>query len=112
MAFGLTVAAYLAYAWTLAPLLEPGLTRPLHTAKHHRPIPARTDRAAIRQANLPWFAAGDWELDPNNKMLETPDGVLLFRQYQNKPDGTVQIQPCTMIFFPRGTNVTEEQRTD
>jgi len=99
------LAAHFAYARLAVPLIEPLAAAPTKsvTTKTVSAVAPRIDM-------LPWFVEGDWELDPLNKILETPDGILVLQQYHNQPDGTVVIEPCTMIFLAKGAEKSAQDR--
>lgn len=96
--FLITAACYTAYAAGLAPLLEPPI-------KWVEPSDIPDGAGSIaklagerRMAYLgQWFSADDWELQAP-KTLETPQGTLLFDDYQPRDGGLIEITPCTMIF--------------
>src|SRR5262249_34293055 len=44
-----------------------------------------------------WFGPDDWEMK-QPLTLETPQGTVLFDDYQPRDGGLVQIRPCTIIF--------------
>lgn len=44
------------------------------------------------------FSKGDWELD-NPMVVETDKGMLLIRDYRSRPDGGLELKPCTLILY-------------
>lgn len=96
--FLITAACYTAYAAGIAPFLEPPIVW-----KPAEDIPDDVKRIGEvagerRMAFLgQWFSADDWELHAP-KTLETPQGTLLFDDYQPRDGGLIEITPCTMIF--------------
>jgi lipopolysaccharide export system protein LptA len=98
-AFLITAACYTAYALAIAPWIEPASER-LRTTVVDDVDLKRAAAAAERQKDelRHWFAQGDWELDAP-KILETPQGKLLFDEYQPREDGLIEIHPCSMVFL-------------
>jgi hypothetical protein len=91
-ALAVALAAYGAYALAAAPWLEPrAMGR--GTASSHASQPVSVDEG-FRDL----FAPGSWELD-NPKIVETAQCTLLFKDYQPLPDGRMEINPCTLIFY-------------
>jgi hypothetical protein len=58
----------------------------------------------------PLFQAGDWELGPSTKMLESDRATLLLKDYSNLGGGKVKIEPCTIVFLSDAAAESEEQR--
>lgn len=101
---GVVIVAHLAYALLVVPLIEP------EVEVVESPLPPIIGKEGPRFDSLPWFTEGDWELDPINKMIESPQGILILRDYKNLPDGTVRITPCTMVLLGREAGKSAEQR--
>lgn len=99
--FVLTAACYTAYAVAVVPFIE----RPVDVQIAELPPITEAElqnaaNAADRQrADLAyWFHDGDWELE-SPYVLETPQGKLLFRDYRSRPDGMMELSPCSMVFL-------------
>ncbi len=88
--------------WLVAvPLIEPGI-EPETVSRYSasgadREAPTQSQR---KQALAQYFAPGSWELD-NPAIWETDQTLLLFKKPDPQPDGTVKLQHCTLLFFPR-----------
>jgi len=91
-ALAIAVAAYGAYALLAAPWLEPRAMG--RGAASSLPPQAVSVDEGFREL----FAPGSWELD-NPKIVETAQCTLLFKDYQPLPDGRMEINPCTLIFY-------------
>ena len=98
--FVLTAAVYTAYAVAVVPLIEPQVEvkvadlPPLTEAE----LLLAASAADRQRADLScWFEEGDWELE-SPYVLETPQGKLLFRDYRPRPDGLMELSPCSMVF--------------
>lgn len=94
-AFLVILIAYWSYALLAAPLVEPAIV--YHPSTNDGPGPGHF--AGPREHLLQdMFDEGDWELQ-NRKVIETPQGMLLFKDYAPQSDGRIRIEPCTLIFF-------------
>ncbi|MEX2113260.1 MAG: hypothetical protein WD845_08750 [Pirellulales bacterium] len=88
--------------WLIAvPLIEPGI-EPDSVSRYgagaaNGPPPEMSQR---KQALVQYFPPGSWELD-NPAVWETDQTMLLFKRPEPQPDGTVKLQHCTLLFFPR-----------
>ncbi|MEK6234546.1 MAG: hypothetical protein N2C14_07525 [Planctomycetales bacterium] len=64
--------------------------------------------ARMKETLRTWFAParpGDdppWELSDRTKILQSPQGILVFEDYSPLPDGSMRITPFSMVFLPRG----------
>ncbi len=93
----IVLVSFGAYSLTIVPLVEPGAQAPpLRAAPHSERKIGRDAVSRQRAALAAWFSDGDWELT-TSKILETTRGKLLFKDYENLPDGTVKIWPCTIV---------------
>lgn len=89
-----TLAAYVLYVWLIVPLIEPPVVR----RRPNDGLPAPARRTTIDLA--PYFPAEAWERG-RPKILETAYGMLLFGDYQPHPDGTLELEPVTLLYFPQ-----------
>lgn len=110
LAFVGVLACYLVYSRVAVSVLEPVAGAP----GRNRSTPAERQTAAdaVKQQRRDldaWFSEDEWERT-SPKILETPQGKLLMRDYEHLPDGRVRIFPCTMVFMPEGTFATPEER--
>ncbi|MEQ8786773.1 MAG: hypothetical protein RIC55_10765 [Pirellulaceae bacterium] len=55
------------------------------------------------------FPPGAWELE-SRKVIETPQGKLLFKDYKPMDDGRIRIEPCTLIFYTSSDGKAEKGR--
>jgi len=79
--------------WIAPPRLAP--PRAIEATSPVAPSPhVQEDRARL-------FPAGSWELDPATKVVETDNCTLLIRDYLPTPDGRLQLNPCTLIFYSK-----------
>ncbi len=94
LALGVTMGAYAIYAGAVAPLIE---GRPASVP--NQPLLMVEQRAAdeIKEDLAGLLPDDGWEWEPCN-ILETRQARLLFRDYEVLDDGTVQLEPLTMIF--------------
>ncbi len=88
--------------WLVAvPLIEPGIepetVSRYSAASTGGEAPTQSQR---KLALAQYFAPGSWELD-NPAIWETDQTLLLFKKPDPQPDGTVKLQHCTLLFFPR-----------
>ncbi|MBI2826811.1 MAG: hypothetical protein HYX69_19225 [Planctomycetia bacterium] len=108
--FLLIFGIYWAYALAAVPLIEPPADpRPAFEEDPEGYYYARGVLEMQRAALSAWFKPGDWELS-SPKVIESPRGKLLLRDYQVLEDGRVLIRPCTMIFLPEGEFTSEDER--
>jgi hypothetical protein len=102
------VLAYWLYWLIAVPLIEPSVEQ--------EPV-ARTSEKDIQKAKeaghsrtlavSKYFAEGRWELkDP--AIWESDQTQLLFKSLQPQPDGKVQLNPCTVLFFPKDRDATTQ----
>lgn len=86
--------AYGAYALLIAPLLEPP---PLSLTEGGGTPSVYVATAQLR--DFSWlFVERSWELD-NPKVVETAQCTLLLKDYKPLPDGRMELNPCTLIFY-------------
>ncbi|MBS0209404.1 MAG: hypothetical protein JSS27_10645 [Planctomycetes bacterium] len=100
--------AYVVYALLVVPWVEPELV-----ASDDVPVivpdVSKTYVEQQREMLKQWFLPGDWELT-TLKILETSYGILLAGEYKNRPDGAMEIKPCTVISIPEGDESTLRER--
>lgn len=99
--FVLTAGCYTAYAVVVVPWVEPQIKVEIQsqdpiTATDF--IKARTGPERQRAELEYWFHEGDWELE-SPFVLETAEGKVLFRDYRERSDGMMELQPCSMVFL-------------
>ncbi len=95
-------ATYWVYHLLAVPAIEPQLAAPWGRTNlgplDHGPDPVMVLRQRLRK----WFPEQAWEVKEASKILDTPQGVLVLQNYENRPDGTVRLWPCSMVFLPEG----------
>lgn len=105
------LAGYTTYALAVVPWLEPPLqARPTVDIAPEAIELARTAVERQRAQLRTWFRDGDWELD-SPKVLETPQGIVLVKDYRHLAAGRIEIRPCTIIFLPPADKPTENEET-
>ncbi len=86
------MAAYGAYALLAAPWLEPrAMGRSATSDSPMRPV-------EVDESFRDLFPPDAWERD-NPKIVETAQCTLLLKDYRPLPDGRMEINPCTLIFY-------------
>ena len=95
-ALAVALAAYGAYALFAAPWLEPRAMGRGTASSFAR------QTVSVDEGYRSLFAPGSWELD-NPKIVETAQCTLLLKDYQPLPDGRMEINPCTLIFYTAGS---------
>jgi len=104
------VTAYGLYALAVVPFIEPAAGPKREQVVSSDDLQAAQDAVMLQRKDLRrWFKDGDWELTAR-KILETAQGKLLMETYINQPDGTVVLEPCTVVLTPQGQFATEEER--
>ncbi|HEX5105608.1 MAG TPA: hypothetical protein VFV87_17435, partial [Pirellulaceae bacterium] len=48
------------------------------------------------------FPPDAWERDPQTKVVETSQCILLVKDYLPTPDGRLELNPCTLVFYTEG----------
>jgi hypothetical protein len=100
--FAAMVAVFWVYRLIAEPLIEPPVVE--------KRVAAATpeERAATQQKRqnrlgvyARFFPEGSWERD-NPIMLENGNSKVLLKEYNNHPDGQVDLNPCTVIHLPDG----------
>jgi hypothetical protein len=108
--FVVMVGVFWVYRLIAEPLIEPAVVE--------KRVPAATpeERAAAmlkRQNRLGiyarFFPEGSWERD-NPIILENGNSKLLLRDYTNRPDGQIELNPCTVIHLPDGETDGNDHR--
>jgi lipopolysaccharide export system protein LptA len=97
MSLIIVVIAYCSYSFAVVPFIEPNV--------EDRPTDLYPDEGntveIIRQEHREklkhLFEPGSWELE-EPLIVQSEQGVLLIKSYDPQPDGTVSLNPCTLIF--------------
>lgn len=90
------VATYWLYALLVVPWIEPPAKGP---SPHVAAAPAIAPPLDLSARLGHYFPPGSWELK-NPKILESDQAILLVQDYENQPDGSVMLRPCTVVFLP------------
>lgn len=99
--FAAVVCAYFLYWLIAVPLIEPGLEPTTAIRATEADVEAARNAVGARQREMAkFFPAGSWELS-NPAIWESERARLLFKNLRPLPDGTVELAPCTVLFFPK-----------
>src|SRR6476469_7242125 len=93
------------YALAIAPWLEPPAVA---TAKYDPEKNQYTPSVTLRTFD-DLFDEGSWELD-DPKVIETASCTVLLNDYKPLPDGRMEVNPCTLIFYMAPTAKQPERR--
>ena len=110
--FLLVVSAYCVYSVAAVPFIEPEYKAESHGEITDKERDDAIKSVANQRADLHrWFKDGDWELT-SPKIIETPQGKLLLKDYRPNPNDPheITLHPCTMILLPEGQFENEEER--
>lgn len=100
-AFVAVLACYWTYSFLAVPMIEPGLEEAVRTTATREQIESARDDVTARQRDVAqYFSPGDWESD-KPAIWKSGHMRLLFKTVEPNPDGTVSLNPCTLIFFPK-----------
>ncbi|HEV3338700.1 MAG TPA: hypothetical protein VG125_00025 [Pirellulales bacterium] len=110
--FVLVVTAYCLYSLAAVPFIEPEYKAESQGDITEEELKKARESVTKQRADLGrWFKEGDWELT-SPKIIETPQGKLLLKEYHPNPNDAheITLHPCTMIFMPEGRFENEEER--
>ncbi len=96
------VSAYALYWLIAVPLIEPTLEPDLPTTRaSEEELGLARNRVTTGQTSVArFFPEGAWERD-RPTILEGKQTKLLFKAPRPLPDGTMELKPCTLLFFPK-----------
>jgi len=100
VSLAVVLVGYWMYCLLVVPLIEPTVEE--HVAETVSDQQIEEARADItrRQADLAqYFHPGDWEAQ-GPAIWQSGKVRLLFKTMTPTPDGTVELRPCTLMFFP------------
>lgn len=101
--FVAVVSAYVLYWLIAVPLIEPSLEQKVVTRTPDEQVDEARNAVNARQRDVAQFFAADaWELG-NPAIWQSEQTRLLFKTMTPLADGTVELKPCTLLFFPRGS---------
>ncbi len=99
--FATVLGCYWVYWFLAVPLIEPNLDeRVTQTVSDEQIERARGD-ITVRQRELArFFNPEDWEAK-GPKFINSGQMRVLFDKLSTRRDGTLELEPCTLLFFPR-----------
>lgn len=98
-------AVYWIYWLIAVPLIEPNIEAEVVTHPTEQQIDDARNAVNNRQQNVAqFFAEGAWELDKPS-VWQNDQTRLLFKTLTTRPDGTVELRPCTVLLFPKGAPI-------
>ena len=99
--FVAVVSAYALYWLIAVPLIEPSLEQKVVARTPEEQVDEARGAVNARQRDVAQFFAADaWELG-NPAIWQSEQTRLLFKTITPQADGTVKLEPCTLLFFPR-----------
>lgn len=99
--FVAVVLVYWVYWFVAVPLIEPSLEERVTTPVTEEEIREAQQKVSSRQRDVAqYFGEGCWELD-SPAVWQSDQTRLLFKTLTPKPDGSVELMPCTVLFFPK-----------
>jgi hypothetical protein len=104
VSFAAVLACYWVYVFLAVPLIEPiAEERLAQNVTEEQVGEARVD-VSMRQRELArFFDPDDWEAK-SPAIWQNDQMRLLFGKLTTNPDGSVVLEPCTLMFFPKGTS--------
>jgi lipopolysaccharide export system protein LptA len=111
MSLVIVVFAYCGYSFAVVPFIEPNSKdRPEGRYQVDRNIAVqRAQQHRERLEHL--FKPGSWELE-GPLVVESEQGMLLIKTYDPQPDGTVSLNPCTLIFTSSKDDSSKEDSAE
>jgi len=96
------IGVYVVYALLAVPLIEPSISDKSVTPRvsDEEIGEARVEVNARQREVASYFPPGSWELD-NPAIWQSDQTRLLFKTLEPQPDGSVVVNPCTVLFFPK-----------
>lgn len=108
--FAIVLGLYSMYSVVAVPVIEPTISHRLEADTTEQDLRDARNAPELQRKHLaPWFQPNDWELI-SPKVIESPRGMLLFRDYETLTDGRLRVHPVTMISLPEGTDISDEER--
>ncbi len=83
-------AFFCVYMQAIQPVVEPRWEVPPDIEKEWK----------LNQRLVPHFSPGDWELSPDNIVLEMDGGVFVFQDYDILDRQVIKVSVCTFVLFP------------
>jgi hypothetical protein len=108
--FAVMVGVFWVYRLIAEPLIEPPVVeKRVVAATPEERAAAQRQRQNRLGVYARFFPEGSWERD-NPIVLESDNSKLLLKEYTNKPDGRVELNPCTVIYLPEGESDGDDRR--
>ena len=101
VSLAVVLASYWMYWFIAVPLIEPTVDDEVAQVTSEERVGAARDTVTVRQRELAqYFSPDDWEAkDP--AIWQSGQMRLVFQKLEPQADGTVELQPCTLMFFPK-----------
>ncbi len=102
VSLAVVLVCYWLYWFIAVPIIEPGLEdRVAEGGVSDEQIESARVDVTLRQREIAqYFGPDDWEA--NSPAISQSGQIrLLFKTLTPKPDGTVELRPCTLMFFPK-----------
>lgn len=101
--FAAVVGSYSLYWLFAVPLIEPNVEQEARARTSDAEIDNARGEVGLRQRDVAqYFPPGSWELE-NPAIWQSEQSRLLFKTLRPLPDGTVELRPCTLLFFPKSS---------
>ena len=102
VSFAAVLACYWVYWFVAVPLIEPiAEERVAQTVTEEQVGEARIDVSQRQRRDAQYFNPEDWEAK-SPAIWQNDQMRLLFGKLTTNPDGSVMLEPCTLMFFPKG----------
>ncbi len=101
VSLAVVLCCYWMYRFLAVPLIEPNADERVSVSTSEERLGAARETLTVRQRELAqYFAPDDWEAkDP--AIWQSGQMRLLFGTLAPQQDGTVELRPCTVMFFPK-----------
>ncbi len=103
VSFLLVIAGFIAYHFTVVPLVEPSYSLKAADGLSDKEIEIIKKRQWERlSAYRRYFAHDSWEWNDQPLVLESDRSKLLTKEYHNVSERKVELKPCAVLFLPDG----------
>ena len=101
VSLAVVLGCYWLYWFLAVPLIEPNADERVAVSSSEERLGAARETVTVRQRELAqYFSPEDWEAkDP--AIWQSGQMRLLFGELAPQQDGTVELRPCTVMFFPK-----------
>jgi lipopolysaccharide export system protein LptA len=101
--FAAVFGIYCLYWLFAVPLIEPNVDHEASVRTSEEEIDKARGEVSSRQRDVAqYFPPGSWELE-TPAIWQSDQSRLLFKTLRPLPDGTVELCPCTLLFFPKSS---------